>query len=121
MVKAWRKNKQKESGVLGGGIGLAAVVEEGLTEKVIIWVNTEGMKRELDNTWGQCVPGWGNNLSKICGQEVEHGQQGREARQVGGPVGDELREGVRARSESPVALREDFGFCSNKRILFVNI
>ena len=36
MVKAWRKNKQKESGVLGGGIGLAAVVEEGLTEKVNI-------------------------------------------------------------------------------------
>ena len=36
MVKAWRKNKQKESRVLGGGMGLAAAVGEGLTEKVII-------------------------------------------------------------------------------------
>lgn len=32
-------------------------------------------------------------------------------------MGDELREEVRARSESPVALREDFGFCSDKRSL----
>ena len=50
-------------------------------------------------------------------QEVEHGQQGREARQAGGVVGGELREGVRARSESPMAQREDFGFCSVKRSL----
>lgn len=36
----------------------------------------------------------------------------------GGVVGDELREEVRARSESPVALREDHpGFCSDKRSL----
>ena len=35
-MKAWGKNKQKERGMLGGGIGLAAVVGEGLTEKVVI-------------------------------------------------------------------------------------
>ena len=42
---------------------------------------------------------------------------GRGAGQAGGVVGGELREGVRARSGSPVAQREDFGFCSDKTSL----